>query len=889
MDRLTVGILAHVDAGKTTLSEALLYLGGKLRKLGRVDHKDAFLDTDVQERERGITIFSKQAVLDLPAGWAPEGGKALGGKDFDGLELTLLDTPGHVDFAAETERALGALDAAILVISGPDGPQGHTFTLWKLLSRHGVPTFLFLNKMDQNGASKGAVEEQLKGLLGGKGVDFGAFGTPGFWEAAALGDEAALNEYLETEQLSDGTLRRLIGERKVFPLYFGSALKLEGVEDLLAGVARFAPRPRWGEAFAARVFKVSHDPAGKRLAHLKITGGVLRVKDTVNGEKVDQLRVYSGAKFTAPDAVPAGAVCAVAGLDSAYPGQALGAEAPWAGPALEPPLSYRLILPQGTDPHVVLPKLRQLAEEDPQLHLEWHEALGEIRLRLMGQVQAEILRRTIADRFGLAVEFGPGSIVYRETIAGAVEGVGHFEPLRHYAEVHLLLEPLPAGSGVELDSICPEDALAGNWQRLILTHLAERVHPGVLTGSPVTDVRFTLVAGRAHEKHTEGGDFRQATYRAVRQGLMSAESILLEPWYDFRLEMPTENLGRALADLQRMGGETGAPETLGEETVISGSAPVEQLRHYAAEVAAYTRGRGRLTCVSGGYRPCAEQERIVAEMGYDPERDVENPAGSVFCSHGAGVNIPWDEAPRHMHLPLLQLGRGEDAPPEEAGPRRSVLPAGGLEGDKELMAIFERTYGAVKPRAFRPAPKPTAPAEGGGGKRTIPPPKGPEYLLVDGYNIIFAWEELKEAARENLDGARKALMDLLSDYQGYRRNRVILVFDAYRVPQGTGSVASYHGIRVVYTKEAQTADSYIEKASYQLAKEGQRVRVATSDAAEQFIILGHGCLRMSAAELRQEVERTRGEIAEILRRNNLRLPSQPVKAAFERAEGKPSP
>ena len=869
MDNLTLGILAHVDAGKTTLSEALLYRGGALRRLGRVDHADAFLDTDAQERERGITIFSKQAVLPL-----------------EDVTLTLLDTPGHVDFSAEMERALAVLDCAVLVVSGPDGPQGHTLTLWKLLERHGVPTFLFLNKMDQPGTDRDALLTKLRVALSPACLDFSLLGRPAFWEEAALTDEAALEEYMETEALSDATLRRLIAQRKVFPCRFGSALKVEGVDEFLSDLTRLAPRPRWPEAFAARVFKISRDPQGTRLTHLKITGGTLRVKSVLPGveEKADQLRLYSGAKFTPLEEAPAGTVCAVTGLTATYPGQALGAERPWAAPALEPALSYQLIFPDGCDPHAALRRLRELAEEDPQLHIQWNERLGEIHVRLMGAVQAEVLKRVILDRFALAVDFGPGSVVYLETIAAPVEGVGHFEPLRHYAEVHLLLEPLPLGSGLQFGSICPEDALDGHWQRLILTHLMEKPHLGVLTGSPITDMKLTLVAGRAHEKHTEGGDFRQATYRAVRQGLMGAESVLLEPWYAFRLELPTVHLGRALADLQRLGGDTDSPVTVGEETVLTGAAPVSALRDYNQEVAAYTKGRGRLSLTPGGYRPCARQEEVVAALAYDPERDLENPAGSVFCAHGAGFNVPWDEVPEHMHLPALDLSGPEEAPPPDPPVRRPAAPAGSLEQDKELRGIFEKTYGAIKPRAFQPPPKPSRPAPAE-GKRFIPPPTGPEYLLVDGYNVIFAWEDLKAVARENLDAARKILMDLLSNYQGFRGSRVILVFDAYKVPQGTGSVSKYHNIHVVYTKEAETADAYIEKASYQLSQERRRVRVATSDGAEQLIILGHGSLRVSALELRAELEQTQGEISAILRSNNRALPSQNVKTAFEKAEG----
>lgn len=868
MDKLTVGILAHVDAGKTTLSEALLYRGGRLRRLGRVDHADAFLDTDALERERGITIFSKQAVLPL-----------------EDVELTLLDTPGHVDFSAEAERTLAVLDCALLVISGPDGPQGHTFTLWRLLERAGVPAFLFFNKMDQPGAERAALLEKVRASLSDACLDLS---DPAVWEEAALGDEEAMEEFLETGTLSRETLRRLVGTRKLFPCLFGSALRAEGVDELLDALARLAPRPLRGPDFAARVFKISRDPQGARLTHLKVTGGTLRVKDLValprGAEKVDQIRIYSGAKFLPAEEAAAGTVCAVTGLADTRPGQALGAERLWAPPVLEPALVYQLILPEGCDPHTALLKLRELEEEDPQLHLEWNERLGQLHLRLMGTVQAEILRRVIAGRFGLAVDFGPGQVVYRETIAAPVEGVGHFEPLRHYAEVHLLLEPGERGSGLRFASACPEDQLDRNWQRLILTHLAEKAHPGVLTGSPITDMKLTLISGRAHEKHTEGGDFRQATYRAVRQGLMGARSVLLEPWYRFRLELPAASLGRAMTDLQRMGGEVRPPEQVGEETVLEGQAPVAGLRDYAGEVAAYTRGRGRISLTPGEYRPCPDQTAVAEALGYDPERDVENPAGSVFCAHGAGYNVPWNEVPAHMHLPALDLS-GEKKEAEAAAPAlRSAPSAGSLEDDRELRAIFEKTYGAIKPRAFQPPPKAprAAPPESLRPVNTAAP-VGPEYLLVDGYNIIFAWEDLKAVARENLDAARKVLMDLLSNYQGFRKCRVILVFDAYKVPQGTGSVSRYHNIHVVYTKEAETADTYIEKASYQLSRERCRIKVATSDGAEQLIILGHGAFRVSAQDLRAELERTRGEISAIIRANNRTGGSQPVRAAFERA------
>ena len=660
MDKLVVGILAHVDAGKTTLSEGLLYTCGRLKKLGRVDHQDAFLDTDPMERARGITIFSKQAVLPL-----------------DGAELTLLDTPGHADFSSEMERTLQVLDCAILVISGTDGVQGHTHTLWRLLERYGVPTFLFVNKMDLAGTDKAALLAGLKAGLDEGCVDFTAPAAERD-EAAALCGEDALERYLEDGALDGDTLTALIARRKLFPCWFGSALKLEGVAEFLRGLVAYAPRPRYGPDFAARVFKISRDNQGNRLTWMKLTGGALRVKEALSGpgwtEKADQLRVYSGSRFQTVDEAQAGSVVAVTGLSRTAAGEGLGAEAEALPPALEPVLIYQVLLPEGQDPHAALGKLRLLEEEDPQLHLVWNERLREIHIQLMGEVQLEILQALAAQRFGLAITFGPGGIVYRETIAAPVEGVGHYEPLRHYAEVHLLLEPLPRGSGLELAAACPQDMLDGNWQRLVLTHLAEKPHLGVLTGSPITDVRITLVAGRAHLKHTEGGDFRQATYRAVRQGLMEAESILLEPWYDFRLELPPEQVGRALSDLQRMGGQAGTPETAGALSVLTGSAPVAGLRDYGREVAAYTRGRGRLSCTAGGYAPCHNAGEVVAALGYDPERDVDNPADSVFCAHGAGYNVKWSEVKAHAHVDSGLRSRPRRRRPPPSGPAACPTP-----------------------------------------------------------------------------------------------------------------------------------------------------------------------------------------------------------------------
>ena len=869
MDKLVVGILAHVDAGKTTLTEGLLYTCGQLKKLGRVDHGDAFLDTDPMEKERGITIFSKQAVLPL-----------------ERLELTLLDTPGHVDFSAEMERTLSVLDCAILVISGSDGVQGHTHTLWKLLERYQVPVFLFINKMDLAGADRAALLEQLKGQLDEGCADFAD--KPALYEQAALCDEGLLEDYLETGVVPGAALTALIAQRKLFPCWFGSALKLEGVSEFLQGLEEYAPRPAYPTDFGARIFKISRDDQGARLAWMKITGGSLKVKTLLEGpgwsEKADQLRIYSGRKFQLTEEAPAGSVIAVTGLSAAAAGQGLGFEAEGAPPALEPVLTYQVILPEGQDPVTAMQKLRQLEEEDPQLHLVWNERLREIHIQLMGEVQLEILQRLIAQRFAMEVSFGQGGIVYRETIAAPAIGVGHYEPLRHYAEVHLLLEPGEPGSGVVLASACPEDVLDRNWQRLILTHLAERAHPGVLTGSPLTDVKITLLAGRAHLKHTEGGDFRQATYRAVRQGLMEAESVLLEPWYAFRLEVPSPQVGRAMSDIQRMGGQCESPETAGELTVLTGSAPVAGLRDYGREVAAYTRGLGRLSCTLKGYFPCHDQQTVVEELGYDPERDVDNPTGSVFCAHGAGYNVKWDQVKEMAHV---SSGLTLDAPQEEEvsspAPARSLDRGLSLEQDKELLAIFERTYGKVERRAFTPPPKPARTSLDEGKYNVQTQNRGPEYLLVDGYNIIFAWDELKTVAQTNLDAARQMLMDLLSNYQGFKKNVVILVFDAYKVPRSIQDVYKYHNIYVVYTKEAETADTYIERATYEIGKHHQ-VRVATSDGAEQLIILGHGALRLSATTFKAEVEQVGGQIAALLKQINKPVKSRPVEAAMKKAQ-----
>lgn len=878
MNKLVMGVLAHVDAGKTTLSEALLYQSGAIRRLGRVDHGDAFLDTDEMERERGITIFSKQAEFQI-----------------GDLAVTLLDTPGHVDFSAEAERVLQVLDCAVLVVSGSDGVQAHTRTLWRLLERYEVPTFLFINKMDLAGTDRKALMDQLRARLDGGCADF-SLPQSALAEEAAMCDEALLERYLETGTVSEEDLTDLIRRRKLFPCLFGSALRLEGVEALLETIRRCAPLRVYPEDFGARVFKVSRDGRGARLTWMKVTGGTLKPKDVLTNrrtdtpeeeaweEKADQLRLYSGARFRPVDEAPAGTVVAVTGLTRALPGQGLGHETAWTVPALEPVLAYQM--ETEADPSTALKALRLLEEEDPQLRVAWTG--GAIRVQLMGEVQTEILQRRLKERFGIEARFGAGRVVYRETIAEAVEGVGHFEPLRHYAEVHLLLEPLPRGTGLRFATVCPEDKLDGHWQRLVLTHLWEKPHLGVLTGSPITDVKITLTAGRAHEKHTEGGDFRQATYRAVRQGLMSAKSVLLEPWYAFRLELPGAQLGRALNDIQQMGGEMEPAETVGDEAVLTGEAPVAAMGDYARELAAYTRGQGRLSLRPAGYRPCAEAETIIEAIGYDPERDVENTPDSVFCAHGAGYTVKWSDVPAQAHVVSgIRLNAPEAEETKEPETCRSAAYAGTIQQDKELQAIFERTYGAVKRRDFLPPKAPRRPvspeaAERPASRPAARAPEGPEYLLVDGYNIIFAWEELKAVARESLDAARKALCDLLCNYQGCRGCRVIAVFDAYKVRGGQGSVEKYHGIHVVYTKEAETADAYIERATYELGKR-HRVRVATSDGPEQLIILGHGALRVSASAFREEVEQVQGEIARILARNNRRGHGA-LRSAMEKAE-----
>ncbi len=845
--QIVLGILAHVDSGKTTLSEAMLYRAGVTRRLGRVDHKDAFLDTDALEKARGITIFSKQALL--TAG---------------DTDITLLDTPGHVDFSTETERTLQVLDYAVLVVSGTDGVQSHTETLWRLLRRYHVPTFVFVNKMDLPGMERQELLAQLNRRLGEGFVDFGATQADRD-EALALCDENLMDRMLDAGQLQDADLIPAIARRHVFPCWFGAALKLEGVDALLDGLDRYTrPAPAL-EAFGAKVFKVSQDEQGARLTWLRVTGGELKVKAQLTGEadgepwaeKANQLRLYSGAKYTLTEAIGPGQVCAVTGLTKARPGEGLGAERDSDLPVLEPVLSYQVLLPEGADVHAALGKLHRLEEEEPQLHVVWNETLGEIHVQLMGEIQLEVLRSLLAERFGLEVEFGPGGILYKETITEPMEGVGHYEPLRHYAEVHLKLEPLPRGSGMQFAADCREEVLDKNWQRLVLTHLEEKQHLGVLTGSPLTDVKITLIAGRAHLKHTEGGDFRQATYRAVRQGLMLAKSQLLEPWYAFRLEVPAENIGRAMSDIQRMEGTFDPPESGEETAVLTGFAPVSTMRSYPMEVVSYTRGRGHLSLTLDGYRPCHNAQEVIAAIGYEPEHDLDNPADSVFCAHGAGFVVPWDQVRSHMHV---DSGWGKSTRPEQEAAvpqRRAMAYRATLEEDAELLKIFERTYGPIKRdplAAFRPVQKRERP-DFAAEQWEI----APEYLLVDGYNIIFAWDELNALSKESLDAARHKLMDILCNYQGFQKCVLILVFDAYRVPGSPGSIEQYHNIHVVYTKEAETADMFIERVTHEIGR-NRRVRVATSDGMEQIIILGHGALRVSARMFHEEVQNVEKQI-----------------------------
>lgn len=843
---ICIGILAHVDAGKTTLSESMLYTSGSIRKLGRVDHQDAFLDTFDLERARGITIFSKQAVFS----W----------KDMD---ITLLDTPGHVDFSAEMERTLQVLDYAILVISGADGVQGHTATLWRLLKQYQIPTFLFINKMDQEGTDRKAILKELKKQLSDGCVDFEQDSSlecaeDEWLENLAVCDEKMLEEYLENGTVEPESVIRAINGRKIFPCYFGSALRLDGVQEFMEGLRQYTVSRKYPDEFGAKVYKIARDDQGNRLTYLKVTGGCLHVKDMLPGmeEKINQIRIYSGAKYELAQEVTAGGVCAVTGLSTTYPGQGIGAEKATDMFVLEPVLTYQIQLPPDCDVHSMLLKLRQLEEEEPQLHIVWEEQLGEIHAQLMGEVQIEILKSIIFKRFGVAVEFGAGNIVYKETIEDTVEGVGHFEPLRHYAEVHLLLEPGERGTGLQFFSDCSEDILDRNWQRLILTHLEEKEHKGVLTGSAITDMKITLTAGRSHLKHTEGGDFRQATYRAVRQGLKKAKSILLEPWYEFRIEVPSAGIGRAMADIQKMHGQFEHPETDGEMSILKGCAPVAQMRGYQSEFLSYTGGHGRLFCSLKGYEPCHNQEEVIEAVGYDSEADLENPTGSVFCAHGAGFVVKWDQVEEYMHVESTWKTENESDEKEYIPPRSESSSRIELT-EKELDAIYRKTPDPVR-RTVSTAPVTVRAKEKGAPdpkweKRQDEKKNQEEYLLVDGYNIIFAWDELKELAEINIEAARDKLMDILCNYQGYKKCTLILVFDAYKVEGNPGEVFKYHNIYVVYTKEAETADQYIEKTVRRMDRK-YRVTVATSDALEQVIILGQGAQRLSAPGLKEEVE-----------------------------------
>ena len=878
--QITMGILAHVDAGKTTLSEGILYTCKAIRKLGRVDHQDAFLDTNTLERNRGITIFSKQAECTLGE-----------------FGITLLDTPGHVDFSAEMERTLQVLDYGILVISGADGVQGHTETLWRLLSRYQIPVFLFINKMDQPGTDRETLLVKLKEKLDTNCVDFSADQTSEDWkEQVAVCDEQVMEAYLEGEEISRVQIQKMIWERKLFPCYFGSALKLTGVKEFLEDLKLRIRESSYPESFGAKIYKITRDSQGERLSHMKITGGALKVKSVLsNGkpgesgediwqEKVNQIRIYSGEKYTMVSEVKAGTVCAVTGLTATYPGQGLGSEQASDMPVLEPVLSYRIGLPEEVNGHQALLQLRQLEEEEPLLHIVWNGTLGEIYAQVMGEVQIEILKSLIKERFGMTVTFDEGNIVYKETILEPVEGVGHFEPLRHYAEVHLLLEPGETGSGLIFAADCSEDVLDRNWQRLILTHLEEREHKGVLIGAPITDMKITLLTGRAHIKHTEGGDFRQATYRAVRQGLRKAKSQLLEPYYEFRLEVPSEQVGRSMTDIQKMLGEFDPPKTEGEMTVLTGSAPVVTMRDYQKEVISYTSGRGRLSCTLKGYYPCHNQEEVVEEVGYDPEADLENPTGSVFCAHGAGFVVNWDQVEDYMHVESgWNAPAGQETKPEKPVTAKNWKEENEkyLATEKELEEIFERTYGPIRKLGEEPPAGRSVkgwkksrrdPLEGYGKstsdyKQKKTPDGEKEYLLVDGYNIIFAWEDLKELAAVNIDGAREKLMDILCNYQGFKKSTLILVFDAYKVKGNPGSVETYHNIHVVYTKEAETADQYIEKTVHEIGRK-YRVTVATSDQLEQVIILGQGGQRMSARELLEDVIEVSHQIRETARQKS---------------------
>lgn len=854
MKKLVIGVVAHVDSGKTTLSESILYHTGSIRKMGRVDTKDAFLDTNEMERARGITIFSKQAIVKL-----------------GDTEITLLDTPGHVDFSAEMERTLQTLDYAILVVSGADGVQGHTLTLWTLLRKYKVPAFIFVNKMDQKGTNRQNIMIELKKKLDEGCVDFGILGTEEFLEEVAVCDEELLTEYMEEGSISKESLVTFIQKRKIFPCYFGSALKLQGVDKFLEGFEAYTREPDYPEEFGAKVFKITRDDQGNRLTHMKITGGTLKAKMVLTNqmakvdgrspdtevweEKVNQIRIYSGDKFDAVPEVHAGCVCTVTGLTRTKPGEGFGIESGSWTPVLEPVLGYRLILPDGCDPAMILPKLRQLEEEIPELHIVWDEFLQEIRVQIMGEVQTEILKNIIKQRFNVDVGFGTGKILYKETIEDTVEGVGHFEPLRHYAEVHLLLEPLERGSGMQFATDCSEDILDRNWQRLIMTHLLEKEHKGVLTGSAITDIKITLVTGRAHIKHTEGGDFRQATYRAVRQGLKQAKSVLLEPYYEFELEVPQQMVGRAMTDIDKMHGFCEITQSEGEMTTLKGEAPVATMWEYPKEVTAYTKAQGKLTCSLSGYGKCHNEEEVIEQIGYDSESDFANPTGSVFCAHGSGFIVEWDKVKDYMHLESILK---EDKSGDMELSAQEFVPKGPVEDfidTDEIDSILSRTFYSNRKEDGRSRyqKKKKEPYQGPVTRSYKPVEKKEEYLLVDGYNVIFAWDELNELAKQNVDGARGKLMDILCNYQGMKNCQVILVFDAYRVQNHQTEIVDYHNIHVVYTKEAETADQYIEKFAHENASK-YKITVATSDGLEQIIIRGNGCQLLSARELKSEIE-----------------------------------
>ena len=857
---LITGILAHVDAGKTTLSESMLYISGNIRNLGRVDHKDAFLDNNIIERERGITIFSKQAVINS-----------------GDVVITLLDTPGHVDFQAEMERAIQVMDYAILVISAMDGVQGHTLTLWKLLKLYNIPVFIFVNKMDQNGACKEEILEGLAKDLGSGCIDFDGVkdlrAADEQWaENTAMCDEELLNDYLEEGIINEDLLKQAIAKRNVYPCFFGSALKVQGVEEFMEGLERFTIDKKYSDKFGARVYKIARDNQGNRLTYMKVTGGGFKVKDilpTVN-EKVNQIRIYSGEKFDVVNEVGPGEVCTVTGLSSTYPGMGIGIEKNQEFTVLEPVLTYQLELPPGTDNHTMLTKLKQLEEEDPKLHVVWNEKNSKIYMQLMGEVQIEILKRIIWDRFAVRVEFGQGQVVYKETIKNAVEGVGHFEPLRHYAEVHLLLEPLERGMGLKFDTDVSEDVLDKNWQRLILTHLEEKQHKGVLTGSDITDMKITLITGRAHQKHTEGGDFRQATYRAVRQGLMKAENILLEPWYEVKMEVPLNLMGRALTDIQKMHGETNTPETEGDKAVVTGEVAVSSFGEYMKEFLSYTGGKGRISCNLKGYKECYDQDSIVEKTAYDPEADLDNPADSVFCAHGAGYVVPWEKVEENMHLESPLKNKEEENTVTYAPLKRRAYESHIELTEEELDAIYQKTV-LPKKRNYNTSPvtiksKTVTETDKKWLEKRKEKAVKEEYLLVDGYNIIFAWEELKALAEVNIDSAREKLADIMSNYQGYRKCTLILVFDAYKIEGHIEEVVKYHNIYIVYTKEAETADQYIEKTVKKMNRKYD-VTVATSDGLEQIIILGQGAMRLSAMGLLEEVRDMEKEIREEFLKN----------------------